>query len=47
MIEGLLEWDVAAGIRKTEINGRGNPLPSPRDAPLSVKVGRHHDKLTE
>ena len=38
-IEELLEQKVAAPVKKTEINGRGDSLGWPRDTPLYAKVG--------
>jgi hypothetical protein len=36
--EELLERKVAAPVQKTEINGRGDSLRSPRDTPYPVKL---------
>jgi hypothetical protein len=37
--EELLERKVSASVYKTEISTVGDPLRSPRDNPLSTKVG--------
>jgi hypothetical protein len=37
--EELLERKVAAPIKETEINDRGDPPRRPRDIPISAKVG--------
>jgi hypothetical protein len=36
--EELLEWKVAAPVLKSEINGRGDPLRSPRDTLYPQKL---------
>jgi hypothetical protein len=38
IIEELLERTVAAPVYKTEINGCGDPLRSPRDTPYPIKL---------
>jgi hypothetical protein len=38
IIEELLEWEVAAPVLKTEINGHGDPLRWPRDTLYPQKL---------